>query len=210
MAISEWGWSNELCEPCCGSRQRQPGPQLLWHIGAWECPTQEERLIHRKQKSDFFQLEMILPPEGIWQCWSHWLWVVGRVVATGVLWVESRGGTKKTIKGILRSIGQFPIVKNYPVQNVSVPNLENPELKNAVGSPTGRRIKLPWTHWLRLHLYMKPWAYRVRKIMKYLLNFYSSLCQRHQNTTVKSGSRLESGGLSGGNCEVSRQGGINK
>ena len=51
---------------------------------------------------------------------------------------------------------------------------------------------------------------RVRKIMKCLLNFYSSLWQRYQNTTVKSGSRLESGGLGGGNCEVFRQGGMNK
>lgn len=133
----------------------------------------------------------------------------GRGVATGVKWVESSGGTEKTKKGILWSVGQFPIVKNYPVQNVSIPNLENPELKNAVGPPTGRLIKLPWTHRLRLHLSTRPWAYRVRKIMKYLLNFYSSLWQRHQNTTVKSGSRLQSGGLGGGNCEVFQQGGEN-
>lgn len=35
-------------------------------------PKRRDSFIENK-RAIFFQLEMILPPEGIWQCWSHWL-----------------------------------------------------------------------------------------------------------------------------------------
>lgn len=98
MRINERGCSNKLFELCFGSRQWQPGAQLLWHIGACKCPIQAERLKLGSligNKTVVFHLGMMLALSAvIFGCYN---WAAGGV-ATGTGGIESQDAAKHPAK----------------------------------------------------------------------------------------------------------------
>lgn len=210
MRINERGCSNKLFELCFGSRQWQPGAQLLWHIGACKCPVQEERLKLGSligNKTVIFHLGMMLALSGvIFGCYN---WAAGGV-ATGTWWVESWDAAKHTAKNRIVPLNKelsSPKCQQYQDQEILSWRSQWAPLMG------------DWENWHRPSLYeiMGLQGQEDNKYtfaMSYLrthLDFLISLRQEHQNNTIKSDSGLGAeGDWVEATIKIFRQGGASK